>query len=155
MFDLSVRKQTLKETENTQENMNETVNHELLTFVNVLLHASYQFLFLETLSRSFAMPGTTWITKRREEKSREEAVTLLDWIKANDGYLEFADISKPKFDESEINAEFVFKRWDEVEKWISSNIEESCNKIRETHYVKKNEIVRILRGVESNIMSTD
>ena len=155
MFDSSVRKQTLGEIEKKGEEMNQTVNKELLSLVNVLLHASYQFIFLSSLSKTMEMPGTSWMTKRKDGKCRDGAVTILDWVSANKGYLELADISRPKFEESELNPEFVLGRWDEVEKWINVNIEEVGEKIKETHYdhEKKTDIRRVLKNVATSIMS--
>ena len=154
MFNSSVRKQTLGEIEKKEE-MNENVNKELLILVNVLLHASYQFIFLSVLSKSFRMPGTSWITLKKDGKCRDGAVDILHWIKENRGYVELADISKPKFEESEINSEFVLRRWDEVEKWIKTNIDDVREKVKETNYddKKKTEIRQVLSNISTSIMS--
>ena len=85
MFDSSVRKQTLSEIEKKEEEMNQTVNKELLSLVNVLLHASYQFIFLSSLSKTLEMPGISWMTMKKDGKCRDGAVTILDWISANRG----------------------------------------------------------------------
>lgn len=154
MFDSSVKKQTLGENEKEEE-MNKIVNKELLSLVNVLLHASYQFIFLSSLSKTLKMPGTPWTTMKKDDKCRDGAVIILDWVKANSGYIELADISRPRFEESEINSEFVFRRWDEVEKWIKRNIEETREKIKETDYdyEKNTDIGQVLNNILTSIMS--
>ena len=97
MSDIVV-KQTIGETEKPEPtDLNELVNYELLVLVNRLLHCSYQFVLLRSVSESLAMQGSSWITKRKDKKCRDFAVKILKWIQENDGYLELADISKPKF----------------------------------------------------------
>ena len=150
MFDSSVKKQTLGENE---EEMNKIVNKELLSLVNVLLHASYQFLLLSSLSKSLKMSGSSWTTMKKDNKCRDGAVIILDWINANSGYVELADISRPRFEE--INSEFVLRRWDEVENWIKRNIDETREKINETDYdyEKKTDIGQVLNNILTSIMS--
>ena len=147
---MSVEKQTLGETESMD--LDELVNHELLVLVNVLLHCSYQFVLLRSVSESLAMQGSSWITEKKDNKCRDSAVKILNWIQEKNGYLEFADISKPTFDDSKLDGEFVFARWDEVEKWIEEQVVYIKGKIRHSHYEKKTEVIMMLESLLSHIL---
>ena len=148
-----VVKQTLGETE--KRDLNELVNYELLVLVNVLLHASYQFVLLRSLTESLAMQGSSWITKKKDNKCRDFSVKILNWIQENDGYLELADISKPKFSESTLDVILIFARWDEVEKWIEEKVVDTKRKLHNTEYEKKNEVILMLERLLSNVLSYD
>merc|ERR1719361_1326459 len=130
--------------------LNEQVNHELLVLVNVLLHSSYQFVLLRSVSESLYLQGSSWITEEKDNKCRDSAVKILNWIQENNGYLELADISKPTFDDSKLDGEFVFARWDEVEKWIEQTFIDFKGKIH--HYEKKTEVIMMLESLLSNIL---
>ena len=148
-----VVKQTLGETE--KRDLNELVNYELLVLVNVLLHASYQFVLLRSLTESLAMQGSSWITKKKDNKCRDFSVKILNWIQEHDGYLELADISKPKFSESTLDVVLIFARWDEVEKWIEEKVVDTKRKLHNTEYEKKNEVILMLERLLSNVLSYD
>ena len=133
---------------------NVLVNYELLVLVNVLLHASYQFVLLRSVSESLAMQGSSWMTEKKDKKCRDSAVKILIWIQENNGYLELADISKPTFDKATaLNGEFIFVRWDEVEKWIEEKVEEIKGKIQDTDYEEKTEVILMLERSLSHILS--
>ena len=151
-----VVKQTLGETEKLEStDLNELVNHELLVLVNVLLHSSYQFVLLRSVSESLAMQGSSWIMEKKDKKCRDFAVEILNWIQENNGYLELADISKPKFHESTLDVVLIFGRWDEVEKWIKEKVVDIKEKIHHTDYEKKTEMIMMLERLLSNILSYD
>ena len=147
----NIVKQTLEETE---MDLNQLVNYELLVLVNVLLHSSYQFVLLRSVSDCLAMQGSSWITEKKDNKCRDSAVKIMNWIHENDGYLEFADISKPTFDDSKLDGEFFFARWDEVEKWIEEQVVYIKGKIRHSHYEKKTEVIMMLERLLSNVLSS-
>ena len=96
------------------------------------------------------MEGCSWIMEKKDNKCRDSAVKIMNWIHENDGYLEFADISKPTFDDSKLDGEFFFARWDEVEKWIEQKFVEIKEKIQ--HYEKKTEVIMMLESVLSHIL---
>ena len=151
-----VVKQTLRETENLEStDLNELVNHELLVLVNVLLHCSYQFVLLRTVSESLAMQGCSWIMEKKDKKCRDFAAEILSWIQENKGYLELADISKPKFNESTLDVVVIFARWDEVEKWIEEKAVDIKGKIHQAHYEKETEVIMMLEKLLSNVLSYD
>ena len=150
-----VVKQNL-ETEMAQSmELNELVNYELLVLVNVFLHSSYQFVLLRSVSDSLAMQGSSWITEKKDNKCRDAAVKILNWIQENNGYLELADISKPTFIEAELDGEYIFARWDEVEKWIEDQVVYIKGKIRHSHYEKKTEVIMMLERLLSQVLSND
>ena len=153
---MSVLKQTLGESETPESmDLNELVNHELLVLVNVLLHSSYQFVLLRSVSESLAMQGSSWVTEKKDNKCRDSAVKILNWIQENNGYLELADISKPTFDDSKLDGEFFFARWDEVEKWIEEKVVDTKRKIHHTDYEKKTEVTMMLESFLSDVLSYD
>ena len=155
MSDIVV-KQTIGETEKSEPtDLNELVNFELLVLVNCLLHCSYQFVLLRSVSESLAMQGSSWITKRKDKKCRDFAVKILKWIQENDGYLELADISKPKFKESTLDVVLIFARWDEVEKWIEEKVVDTKRKIHHTDYEKKTEVTMMLESYLFDVLSYD
>ena len=55
------------------EDLNELLNYELLVLLSVLLHSSYQFVILRSVSESLAMQGSSWITRKKDDKSREDS----------------------------------------------------------------------------------
>ena len=133
--------------------LNELVNYELLVLVNVLLHASYQFVLLRSVSEFLAMQGSSWITEKKDDKCRNSAVEILNWIRENHGYLELADISKPTFDQATLDGEFIFARWDEVEKWIEDQVVHIKGEISHSHYEKKTEVILLLEELLSKVLS--
>ena len=145
---MSVEKQTLGET----ESLNELVNHQLLVLVNVLLHCSYQFVLLRSVSESLGLQGSSWIMEKKDNKCRDSAVMILNWIQENNGYLEFADISRPTFDDSKLDGVFFFARWDEVEDWIGQTFDDIKGKVHHSHYEKKTEVIMMLESLLSHIL---
>ena len=134
--------------------LNEMVNYDLLTLVNILLHSSYQFILLRTISMTLNMDGCSWITEKKDDKCRDAALKILTWIQDNNGYLELVDISQPNFDETDdFDAEFIFNRWDLVEQWIKSNVEKIGEKIQRSEYERKSEVIILLELILSNVMS--
>ena len=153
---MSVVKQTLGESEAPESmELNELVNHELLVLVNILLHCSYQFVLLRSVGDRLAMHGSSWIMEKKDNKCRDSAVKILNWIQENNGYLELADISKPTFIEAELDGEYIFARWDEVEKWIEDQVVYIKGKIRHSHYEKKTEVIMMLEKLLSKVLSND
>ena len=155
MYDANVKKQNLETEMAESVDLNELVNFELLVLVNVLLHSSYQFVLLRSVSDSLAMQGSSWITQKKDNKCRDAAVQILNWIQENNGYLELADISKPTFIEAELDGEYIFARWDEVEKWIEDQVVYIKGKIRHSHYEKKTEVIMMLERLLSQVLSND
>ena len=152
---MSVVKQALRESEASESmDLNEVINHELLVLVNVLLHCSYQFVLLRSVGESLTMEGCSWIMEKKDNKCRDSAVKILNWIQENNGYLELADISKPTFIEAELDGEYIFARWDEVEKWIEDQVVYIKGKIRHSHYEKKTEVIMMLERLLSNVLSS-
>ena len=133
--------------------LNKLVNYELLVLVNVLLHCSYQFVLLRSVGDSLVMQGSSWIMEKKDDKCRDSAVKIMNWIQENNGYLELADISKPTFDESKLNGEFFFSRLDEVEKWIGQKVDDIKGKIHHFDYEKKTEVILMLEDLLSHILS--
>ena len=152
MSDDKVVKQNLETETPESMDLNELVNHELLVLVNALLHCSYQFVLLRSVSESLAMQGSSWITEKKDNKCRDSAVKILNWIQENNGYLELADISKPTFDDSKLDGEFVFARWDEVENWIELTFGDIKGKVHHSHYEKKTEVIMMLESLLSHIL---
>ena len=150
----NIVKQTLALGE-TEKDLNDLVNYELLVLVNVLLHSSYQFVLLRSVSDCLAMQGSSWITEKKDDKCRDSAVKIMNWIQENKGYLELADISKPTFNESKLDGEFVFARWDEVDQWIEEQFAYIKGKIRHSDYEKKTEVIMMLERLLSQILSND
>ena len=151
-----VVKQTLGGTEKREStDLNELVNHELLVLVNVVLHCSYQFVLLRSVSESLAMQGCSWIMEKKDKKCRDFAAEILNWIQENNGYLELADISKPKFNESTLDVVVIFARWDEVEKGIEEKVVDIKGKIHHTNYEKETEVIMMLEKLLSNVLSYD
>ena len=122
-------------------------NYEFLELVNVLLAASYQFLFLNSVSKNLKMSATNWFARKNDDKCRDSAVRILSWLKVNGGYIQLADISKPRYDESGLTEEFVLKRWEEVENWVQSKIEKIKTKLEENSCKDKEEIINMLNSV--------
>ena len=151
---MSVVKQTLGETgmSNSME-MDELVNYELLVLVNVLLHSSYQFFLLRSIGDSLVMQSSTWIMEKQDNTCRDCAVKIMNWITENNGYLELADISKPAFNESKLDGEFFFTRLAEVDKWIERNFFDIKEKIHRSDYEKKNEVILMLEGSMSHVLT--
>ena len=135
--------------------LNEKTNHSLLTLVNALLHSSYQFILLRAISVNLNMNGCTWIAEKKEVKFRDSAVEILNWIQENGGYIDFADISAPKFDESGLDGEFVFARWGEVDRWIKASINIIQDEIETGQDKKKTEAVELLENILSRLTSTN
>ena len=133
--------------------LNEMINFELLRLVNVLLHSSYHFIFLRTVCNDLNMNGMSWFSEKKDNKCRDSAVKILNWIQENGGYIEFADIAQPKFDESKLDGEFVFARFNDIEKWVKDNITSIQEKIQDSEYKKKSEVLMLLELALSNIMS--
>ena len=148
---MSVVKQTLGESEASESmELNELVNHEPLVLVNILLHCSYQFVLLRSVGDRLAMHGSSWIMEKKDNKCRDSAVKIMNWIQENNGYLEFADISKPTFANSKLDGEFFFDRWDEVEKWIEQKFVDIKGKIH--HYERQTEVITMLESLLSHIL---
>ena len=133
--------------------LNEMINFELLRLVNVLLHSSYHFIFLRTVCNDLNMNGMSWFSEKKDNKCRDSAVKILNWIQENGGYIEFTDIAQPKFDESKLDGEFVFARFNDIEKWVKDNITSTQEKIQDSEYKKKSEVLMLLELALSNIMS--
>ena len=145
---MSVVKQTLGEAETSAKmDLNEDVNQELLYLVDVLLHASYQFAFLTSVGERLPTYANSW---ERDIRCRESAVKIMNWIQENNGYLELADISKPRFNDSKLDEKFFFARWAKVEKSIDERFVAIKRKIN--HYEKKTELKSLLKTLRMYIL---
>ena len=100
------------------------------------------------------MEGCSWIMEKKDKKCRDFAAEILNWIQENKGYLELADISKPKFNESTLDVVVIFARWDEVEKGIEEKVLDIKGNIHHTDYEKKTEVIMMLERLLSNVLSS-
>ena len=135
--------------------LDKDINYDLLTLVNMLLHGSYQFMFLSALSKKFDLDGFVWATKEKDKKCKDSVSLILDLITENGGFIEFAEVAEPKFAISELNPEFIVTRWDEVESWLKVKIEQILKKVGISNYQKfqKNDILDILDSILNNLFS--
>ena len=129
------------------------INFDLLTLVNMLLHSSYQFLFLSSISRKLKMSGFAWATKLKESRCKDSALTILDWITEHGGTLMLAEVAEPKFSQSDLTAEFVVTRWDEVEKWLEEMIDNIHDKVLLSDLQDKLQTIQMLDLIKDNILS--
>ena len=106
----------------TFEVLSDALRIELLTLANMLFHSSYWFITLSSLSTRLKLPGFAWALKEKELKCTESALEILNWIGDRGGSLEFADVAKPRFSESDVSSDFVAKRWNDIEDWIEKKI---------------------------------
>ena len=106
----------------TFEVLDDKLRIDLLTLANMFLHGSYWFVTLSSLATRLRLQGFAWALKEKELKCKENALTILNWIGERAGPLEFADIAKPRYRESEVSQEFIVKRWNDIEDWIENKI---------------------------------
>ena len=106
----------------TFEVLDDKLRIELLTLANMFFHGSYWFLTLSSLATRLRLQGFAWALKEKELKCKENALTIMNWIGERAGSLDFADIAKPKYRESEVSQEFIVKRWNDIEDWIENKI---------------------------------
>ena len=128
------------------------MNNDLLTLVNMLLHSSYQFVFLTSISRKLKMHGFAWATMLKEKKCKDSVLIILDFINEN-GTLELVEIAEPRFISSELTAEFVVTRWEEVENWLKTKIDNVCKKLANSNMKNKLQTIQMLDLILNNILS--
>ena len=131
----------------------ENINYDLLTLVNMLMHSSYQFILLASISRKLKLRGFAWATRKKVKKYTDSVMMILDWINENGGSLELADVAVPRFEPSELTPLFVFTRWDEVEAWVKGNIEKIIAKVEKSDSHNKVELIRMLNSIMDQILS--
>ena len=131
----------------------ENINYDLLTLVNMLMHSSYQFILLASISRKLKLKGFAWATRKKVKKYTDSVMMILDWINENGGSLELADVAVPRFEPSELTPLFVVTRWDEVEAWVKGDIEKIIAKVEKSDYHNKMELVRMLNSIMDQISS--
>ena len=133
----------------TQEN----INYDLLTLVNMLLHSSYQFILLASISRKLKLTGFTWATRKKVKKYTDSVMMILDWINDDGGSLELADIAVPRFEPSELTPLFVVTRWDDVEAWVKGDIKKILAKVEKSDSHNKMELMSMLNSILDQILS--
>ena len=131
----------------------ENINYDLLTLVNMLMHSSYQFILLTSVSRKLKLKGFAWAARKKVKKYTDSAMMILDWINENGGSLDLADIAVPRFEPSEMTPLFVVTRWDQVEAWVKGNIENILAKVEESDSQNKMELMRMLNSILHQILS--
>ena len=129
------------------------INLDLLTLVNMLLHSSYQFFFLSSISRKLNLTGFAWATMLKENKCKDSALVLLDWINNHEGTLQLAEVAEPRFVPSDLSPEFVVTRWDEVEKWLKIKIDNIRDKVLGSDIQDKLLTIQMLDLIMDNILS--
>lgn len=131
----------------------ENIKYDLLTLVNTLMHSSYQFILLTSVSRKLKLKGFAWATRKKVKKYTDSVLMVLDWINENGGFLELADVAVPRFEPSELTPLFVVTRWDEVEAWVKGNIESILDKVEKSYYLNKTELISMLNSILNQILS--
>ena len=131
----------------------ENIKYDLLTLVNTLMHSSYQFILLTSVSRKLKLKGFAWATRKKVKKYTDSVLMVLDWINENGGLLELADVAVPRFEPSELTPLFVVTRWDEVEAWVKGNIESILDKVEKSYYLNKTELISMLNSILNQILS--
>ena len=131
----------------------ENIKYDLLTLVNTLMHSSYQFILLTSVSRKLKLKGFAWATRKKVKKYTDSVLMVLDWINENGGFLELADVAVPRFEPSKLTPLFVVTRWDEVEAWVKGNIESILDKVEKSYYLNKTELISMLNSILNQILS--
>ena len=131
----------------------ENINYDLLTLVNMLMHSSYQFILLTSVSRKLKLNGFAWASRKKVKKYTDSVMMILDWINENGGSLSLADVAVPRFEPSELTPLFVVTRWDEVEVWVKGNIEKILAKVEKSDSHNKMELIRMLNSILDQILS--
>ena len=124
------RAETLNHSTQTLKEIDEERKLDLLTLGNMFLHASYWYLALSVNAKSLNLPGFAWALIENEKKCRDAALLIMTFVKDHGGILEFADVARPKYDDSEISPEFICKRWDDIEDWLSNKITQATNEYK-------------------------
>ena len=131
----------------------ENLNYDLLTLVNMLMHSSYQFILLTSISRKLKLKGFAWATRKKVQKYTDSVLMILDWINDNGDSLELADVAVPRFEPSDLTQLFVVTRWDEVEAWVKGTIEKIRAKVDQSDSHNKLELITMLNSVLDQILS--
>ena len=114
----------------TFNDIDEESRLDLLTLGNMFLHASYWYLALSVNAKALSLPGFAWALIENEKKCRDAANLIMTFVKDHGGILEFADVARPKYDDSEISPEYICKRWDDIEDWLSNKIAQASNEYK-------------------------
>ena len=124
--------ETLNHSTQTFKELDDKNRLDLLTLGNMFLHSSYWYLTLSVNARSINLPGFAWALNENEKKCRDAAQLIMAFVKDHGGKLEFADVARPKYDDSEISPEFILKRWDDNEDWLKNTITRMTNEYKTT-----------------------
>ena len=124
------RAETLNHSTQTFKEIDEERKLDLLTLGNMFLHASYWYLALSVNAKALNLPGFAWALIENEKKCRDAALLIMTFVKDHGGILEFADVARPKYDDSEISPEFICKRWDDIEDWLSNKISQATDEYK-------------------------
>ena len=125
------RAETLNHSTQTFKEIDEERKLDLLTLGNMFLHASYWYLALSVNAKALNLPGFAWALIENEKKCRDAALLIMTFVKDHGGILEFADVARPKYDDSEISAEFICRRWDDIEDWLTNKLTQEINDYKE------------------------
>ena len=121
------RDETVNHSTQTFKELDEKSRLDFLTLGNMFLHASYWYLALSVNARAINFPGFAWTLVENEKKCRDAALLIMNFVKDHGGKLEFADVARPKYDDSDISPEFICRRWDDIEDWLKNKITEMTN----------------------------
>ena len=124
------RAETINHSTQTFKEIDEESRLDLLTLGNMFLHASYWYLALSVHAKALNLPGFAWALIENEKKCRDAALLIMTFVKDHGGILEFADVARPKYDESKISPEFICKRWDDIEDWLTNKITQASNQYK-------------------------
>ena len=124
------RAETLNHSTQTFKEIDEESRLDLLTLGNMFLHASYWYLALSVHAKALNLPGFAWALIENEKKCRDAALLIMSFVKDHGGMLDFADVARPRFDESEISPEFICRRWDDIEDWLTNKITLASNEYK-------------------------
>ena len=140
------RAETLNHSTQTFKVLDEKTKQELLTLGNMFLHASYWYLALSANAKFLNLPGFAWAMIENEKKCKDAAFMIMTFVKDHGGILEFADIARPKYDENEVTAEFICRRWDDIENWLANKITEFTKE-----FSAKAEIMDLLNNLQAQV----
>ena len=125
------RAETLNHSTQTFEELDEEIRLDLLTLGNMFLHGSYWYFALSVNAKAINLPGFAWALTENGKKCRDAALLIMTFVKEHGGKLEFADVARPKYDDSEISPEVICKRWDDIEDWLTNKLTQEINAYKE------------------------
>ena len=125
------RAETLNHSTQTFKELDEESRLDLLTLGNMFLHASYWYLALSVNAKAIDLHGFVWALTENEKKCKDAALLIMTFVKEHGGKLEFADVARPKYEDSEISPEFICRRWDDIEDWLTNKLTKEINACKE------------------------